>query len=38
MDSIKSNVMRDSEVENYVTSDHFVYYYHQALSRGLGGK
>ena len=38
MDSIKSNVMRDSEVENYVTSDHFIYYYHQALSRGLGGK
>jgi len=38
MDSIKSNVIRDSEVENYVTSDHFVYYYHQALSRGLGGK
>ena len=38
MDSIKSNVIRDSEVENYVTSDHFVYYYHQALSRGLRGK
>ena len=37
MDSIKSNVMRDSEIENYVASDHFVYYYHKALGN-LGRK
>ena len=37
MDSIKSNVMRDSEIENYVSSDHFIYYYHKALSN-LGRK
>ena len=37
MDSIKSNVMRDSEIENYIASDHFVYSYHKALGN-LGRK
>ena len=37
MDSIKSNEARDSEIEKYVSSNHFVYYYHKALSN-LGRK
>ena len=32
MDSVKSNEARDSEIERYVSSDHFVFFYHKALS------
>tara|TARA_R100000353_G_scaffold69787_1_gene53826 strand:- start:618 stop:1562 length:945 start_codon:yes stop_codon:yes gene_type:complete len=32
MDSIRSNEARDSEIEKYVSSNHFVFFYHKALS------
>ena len=32
MDSVKSNEARDSEIERYVSSDHFIFFYHKALS------
>jgi len=32
MDAVKSNEARDSEIERYVSSDHFVFFYHKALS------
>ncbi len=32
MDAVKSNEARDSEIERYVSSDHFIFFYHKALS------
>ena len=32
MDPVKSNEARDSEIERYVSSDHFIFFYHKALS------
>ena len=32
MDAVKSNEARDSEIERYVSSNHFVFFYHKALS------
>ena len=32
MDPVKSNEARDSEIERYVSSNHFVFFYHKALS------
>ena len=32
MDSIRSNEARDSEIEKYISSNHFVFFYHKALS------
>ena len=37
MDAVKSNEARDSEIERYVSSDHFIFFYHKALSN-LGRK
>jgi len=33
MDPVKSNEARDSEIERYVSSDHFIFFYHKALSK-----
>ena len=33
MDAVKSNEARDSEIERYVSSDHFIFFYHKALSK-----
>ena len=32
MDAVKSNESRDFEIERYVSSNHFVFFYHKALS------
>ena len=32
MDAVKSNESRDFEIEKYVSSNHFVFFYHKALS------
>ena len=32
MDAVRSNEARDSEIERYVSSDHFIFFYHKALS------
>ena len=37
MDAVKSNEARDSEIERYVSSDHFIFFYHKALAN-LGRK
>ena len=37
MDSVKSNEARDSEIERYISSNHFIFFYHKALSN-LGRK
>ena len=37
MDAVRSNEARDSEIERYVSSDHFIFFYHKALAN-LGRK
>ena len=37
MDAVRSNEARDSEIERYVFSDHFIFFYHKALAN-LGRK
>ena len=37
MDAVRSNEARDSEIERYVSSDNFIFFYHKALAN-LGRK
>ena len=37
MDAVRSNEARDSEIERYVSSNHFTFFFHKALAN-LGRK